>query len=368
MGLEKGTQAPLRLLIVDDSPYNRRLIEGLFAHRTDVVVVGAAADGEEALRLFGALEPDVITLDLEMPKMDGFTVLRILLAKRPVPIIVVSSYAQRENVFRALELGAFDFVTKATSTIDASAEELKSEILLKVLQTRGARDPRRASLRRGDESTRSLSLSAALKGAPKEAPPESKPLQVAPRRVVVIASSTGGPSALLELVAAIPQRFPHAILVAQHMPEKFTRTFAERLGRRGHLRGCEAEDGMVVCAGDILVCPGGFSMELYRDPGGTLRTRVARPTPGDRYVPSGDRLFASAAAVFAADAFAVVLTGMGDDGLAGARKVRDAGGSVVAESAETAVVDGMPGHIRANGLATLVLALPKIAAKIASLP
>jgi two-component system, chemotaxis family, protein-glutamate methylesterase/glutaminase len=359
MDIDK-TIKPLRLLIVDDSAYNRRLIEGLFVRRTDVVVVGTAGDGEEALRLFGALEPDVVTLDLEMPKMDGFTVLRILLAKRAVPVVVVSSYAQRENVFRALELGAFDFVTKATSTIDANADELKREILEKVLQTRGSRDPRKPQLRRGgDESSRSLPPSAPKLDV-------TPPTLTAPRRIIAIACSTGGPSALLELVAALPPNYPHALLIAQHMPEKFTRTFAERLGKRGTLRGREAEDRMVICAGDVLVCPGGFSMELRRDQG-VFYTRISRPSPGDRYAPSGDRLFSSVALTLAREAFAVVLTGMGDDGLVGARLVKDVGGTVVAESSESAVVDGMPGQVREHGLATDVLALSKIAAKLATL-
>jgi two-component system chemotaxis response regulator CheB len=378
-------QKPLRLLIVDDSAYNRRLIEGLFADRDDVEVVGAAADGEEALRLFGAVAPDVVTLDLEMPKMDGFTVLRILLARRAVPIIVVSSYAQRENVLRALELGAVDFVTKATSTIDANAEELKREILRKVLETRNVRaEARRSTRRLSDESGRSLPPPAPSgRSLPPSAPSErlpaaaesgrlpqasgsQPPTSAAPKRIITIACSTGGPSALLDLVGALPQGFPHALLVAQHMPEKFTRTFAERLGKRGPLRGREAEDRMVIGAGEVLVCPGGFSMELRRE-NGVFYTRVSRPLPGERYVPSGDRLLSSAAVALAKDALAVVLTGMGDDGLLGARRVKEAGGLVIAESAETAVVDGMPSQVRDAGIAAEVLPLPAIAAYLASL-
>ncbi|NOU28995.1 MAG: chemotaxis-specific protein-glutamate methyltransferase CheB [Polyangiaceae bacterium] len=349
---------PLRLLIVDDSAYNRRLIQGLFAGRSDVTVVGAAADGEEAIRLSSSLEPDVITLDLEMPKMDGFTALRILLAKRQVPIIVVSSYAQRENVFKALELGAIDFVTKATSTIDANAEDLKREILQKVLAVRGApfrADSRRPSQRRLSDDSGRLP-SSEMKVA----------VAVVPKRVIVIASSTGGPTALLELVGALPKDFPHALLVAQHMPEKFTRTFAERLGRRGALRGAEAEDRMRVHAASVLVCPGGYSMEILRD-AGELFVRVARPLPSDRYVPSGDRLLSSAAVAFGKDAVGVVLTGMGDDGLVGARRIREAGGLIVAEAEETAVVYGMPGAVVAEKLANLELPLPKIADFLATL-
>jgi two-component system, chemotaxis family, protein-glutamate methylesterase/glutaminase len=366
--LRDTVDRPLRLLIVDDSAYNRRLLQGLFTNRPEVEVVGVAGDGEEALRLVNSLEPDAMTLDLEMPKMDGFTLLRIVLARRQIPIIVVSSYAQNENVFRALELGAVDFVTKASSTIDANAEELKQEIVAKVLAVRSAKlrpDAGRISQRKLPDVESSGSI-------PSLAPAQSGS-GIAPQKVVVIASSTGGPAALLELVAAVSAGYPHTFLIAQHMPEKFTRTFAERLGKRGLLQGAEAMDGEPLSAGTVRVCPGGYVMEIEKGvpgmpgPRGSAKLRVQRPHADDRYVPSGDRLFLSAARTFGRNAVAVVLTGMGDDGLAGARLVRAAGGTVIAEAEETAVVFGMPGAIVRAGLATETLPIGALAQYLAKL-
>lgn len=351
-----GDVPRLRILVVDDSPYNRRNIADIFASHPDTEVVGRAGDGEEALRLVATLKPDVITLDLEMPRMDGFTFLRILMAKQPVPVIVVSSYRQKENVFKALELGAVDFVAKPTRQVAPDADGLRKEILDKVLAVRAARAGRN-------------------KPVPvREAPPEKAERVVvgpslAPRHIVGIASSTGGPSAILEIVARLHNRSLAAVLVAQHMPDKFTRTFAERLDRRGAFRFSEAQDGDVVWARTGFVCPGRQCMEVsVASPSGEFRLRTGVPGSGDRYVPSADRMLRSLAVAAGPRVVAVVLTGMGDDGTAGARAVREAGGVVIAESEDTAVVNGMPGSVVREGLANYVLPLPQIAAMIAALP
>jgi two-component system chemotaxis response regulator CheB len=206
--------------------------------------------------------------------------------------------------------------------------------------------------------------------------PEGKPLPydgsssgpyVPPKHVVCIASSTGGPSALLEIFGKIPATSTAAFLVAQHMPDKFTRTFAERLDRRGPVRTAEAQENDAVARMTGFVCPGRQCMEVV-PVGQELRLRVVPSAPSDRYVPSADRLLKSAAAAAGARCIAVVLTGMGDDGVEGARAVLEAGGSIVAESQETAVVYGMPGAVVRAGLAAKVLPLPQIAEFLASLP
>jgi len=206
---------PLRLLVVDDSAYNRRSIAETVAASPEVKVVGKAADGEEALRLVSLLKPDVITLDLEMPRMDGFTFLRILMSKRPTPVVVVSSYSQKENVFKALELGALDFVAKPDRYADAELASVRDELVQKVLLARTLRN-RNLTRRRAFES---------LSGVESERGREQAPT-APPRNLVAIASSTGGPSALMEIFTALPPRLCDALLVAQHIPEKFTRTFA----------------------------------------------------------------------------------------------------------------------------------------------
>ncbi len=348
-------QTPLRLLVVDDSAYNRALLSSMFDKHPEVTVVGRAADGEEALRLAASTQPDVITLDLEMPKMDGFTFLRLQLAKRPVPIIVVSSYAQRENVFRALELGAYDFVAKTASQIGEAEGELQRAILEKVLAIRamgsGFSARMRSRMRVAAESHAGL---------------ETTRPDLAPEILVAIAASTGGPAALSQIAVALPLRARAALLIAQHMPEKFTRTFAERLGKKGTWAFAEAMGGMPITAGTGIVAPGAKCIELQK----TLRgwvTNVVEPRASDRYVPSADRLFISAAAGFGERAVGVVLTGMGDDALEGARAIRAQGGLILAESDETAVAQGMPRAVVQAGLASEVLSLPAIALRLAEL-
>jgi two-component system chemotaxis response regulator CheB len=349
-------------MVVDDSAYNRRNIADVFAQNPDVEVVGKAADGEEALRLATLLKPDVITLDLEMPRMDGFTFLRILMMKQPTPVIVVSSYSQKENVFKALELGALDFVTKPDRQISPDATELREQILQKVLLVRSLRPMFTPPVTR-----RNVSGSWSPDGKPMgfDSGPATN-VYVAPKYLVAIASSTGGPSALLEIFGKIPATTSAAFVVAQHMPDKFTRTFAERLDRRGPVRTTEAQDNDAVSKMTGFVCPGRQCMELVVI-SNELRLKVAPAGSNDRYVPSADRLLRSAAFAAGPKVIGVVLTGMGDDGVEGAKAIRDAGGMVIAESQETAVVFGMPGSVVRAGLASKVLPLPQIAEYLAGL-
>jgi two-component system, chemotaxis family, protein-glutamate methylesterase/glutaminase len=344
----------IRILVVDDSAYNRRNIADVFSGVAEAEVVGKAADGEEALRLSTSLKPDVITLDLEMPRMDGFTFLRILMARQPTPVIVVSSYSQKENVFKALELGALDFVAKPDRQISPDATEVRNEILQKVLMVRNLR-PTTAPQR---------SLRTSVRDSPTLPAP---PPPGAPQFLIGIASSTGGPTALLEVFGRLPEKLAAAVLVAQHMPDKFTRTFAERLDKKGSFRVSEAQDGDLVTARAGFVCPGRQCMELFTAPNGDMRLKTGSAGSADRYVPSADRLLKSMAQVAGPKVVAVVLTGMGDDGLIGARAVREAGGSVIVESQETAVVYGMPGAVARAGLADQVLPLPQLAEYLASL-
>lgn len=345
------SKGPLRVIIVDDSAFNRRSIADILSGVPDVEVVGKAADGEEALRLVTTLRPDVITLDLEMPRMDGFTFLRILMTKMPLPVIVVSSYSQKENVFKALELGALDFIAKPDRYIDPDLVGLREELVRKVTLARSIRS---AAQRRMPEPI-----------VPR--PPETRSsVAQPPRHIVAIASSTGGPSAIIEIFAKLPQNYTSGLVIAQHMPDKFTRTFAERLDRRGPLRTAEAQEGDIVEAGTAFVCPGRQCMELDLGPKG-YRLRLKSPEESDRYVPSADRIMRSVARVAGRRAVGVVLTGMGDDGLAGARAIVEAGGVVVAESEESAVVYGMPGAVVRAGLASMTLSLGEIGEWLARL-
>jgi two-component system chemotaxis response regulator CheB len=284
------------------------------------------------------------------------------MAKAPTPVIVVSSYAQRENVFKALELGALDFVPKP-DRVGPDFIDVREEILKKVLLVRSLRPsfvP--TSIARGAASG---SFASDGRSAGSEAVAPAPTNYRAPKCVVVIASSTGGPSALLQIFARIPATTTAAFLVAQHMPDKFTRTFAERLDKRGAVRTVEASDGDRLGPAKGYVCPGRKCMDLAQV-GAELAVRVGPAATGDRYVPSADRLFKSAAKL-APRCVGVILTGMGDDGVEGGRAIRGAGGVVLAESQETAVVYGMPGAAVRAGVASQVLPLPEIGDYLAQL-
>jgi two-component system chemotaxis response regulator CheB len=310
-------------------------------------VVGKAANGEEALRLVRVTDPDVITLDLEMPKMDGFTFLRILMAKKPLPVLVISSYSQQENVFKALELGALDFVTKPDLLMPGD-HSIRDELLAKLAMVRGI------------HQLKMPNPSFAITAPPSLRPP---PREKLPSRIVVIGASTGGPSALMEVISQLPESTELAILIAQHMPEKFTRTFAERLDRRSKIPVREAEHDEPIRAGEVLLCPGMRCLEIVRKQD-RLYTRVVPPTLKERYYPSADRLFASAAKACPLRTIGVILTGMADDGTAGALELKKAGGHVIAESESTAVVYGMPRAAAEAGAVHRVLPLDAIAAAL----
>lgn len=349
-----SSETQTRVLVVDDSAYTRRSISEVLKSVPGIQIAGKAADGEEALRLVRVAKPDVITLDLEMPRMDGYTFLRILMQTARTPVVVVSSHGQRENVFRALELGAVDFVVKPERMADADLGSLREELIGKV-------EAARRSTRRAQPETQAPIDARVTLPAPARQPPASASEAVELSLVVAIGSSTGGPTALVELFGRLTTRFRGAVLVAQHMPEKFTRTFSERLDRRSALKVVEAEGGEVLRPGTAFVCPGRYSMELDRGASGELRTRLTQKDPADRYVPSADRLLSSVARAVGPRALGVVLTGMGDDGALGAQAIVANGGIVVAESEASAVVYGMPGAAVRAGAVSRSMSVPEIA-------
>ena len=358
--------ASLRVLVVDDSAYNRRTISELLESLPGVEVAGKAADGDEALRMATELRPDLITLDLEMPRMDGFTFLRLLMARQPTPVIVVSGYSAKENVFRALELGALDFVAKPSRTVSSDLGQIRAELAEKVELVKhlspASIDPRR----RGSSFSSGRTATQVFRTVDASGKLSATPSTDEPRWVVVVGASTGGPTALLELFAAFDPSPPAAVVVAQHMPEKFTRTFASRLDRLGKLRIAEASDVSRLSAGQGAICPGGRCIEVTRT-AGVLVTKVVPAASDDRYAPSADRLFESAAVTCGERVIAVVLTGMGDDGARGVVAVKNAGGVVLAEAPETAVIYGMPGAAVRTGAVDRSLSLRELAAQVVAL-
>ncbi|MBN1655114.1 MAG: chemotaxis-specific protein-glutamate methyltransferase CheB [Deltaproteobacteria bacterium] len=354
----------LHVLVVDDSAINRRTIADMLVAIPNVEVVAKASDGDEALRLAGSLKPDLITLDLEMPRMDGFTFMRLLMASRPTPVIVISGYAAKENVFRALELGAIDFIAKPQEGISENAEAIDEQLKRMVKMVRQLSPARFEPAKR-----KFIAPGATITGA--HTATVSKKVRLpeprrTPNRLIVVAASTGGPTALLEVFARLPAEASAAIIVAQHMPERFTRTFAERLDRLSSFRVHEAREIQTLEAGYGLVCPGGRSVEIFGD-SETMMAKVVWPDASDRYAPSADRLFSSAAKVAGDRVIAVVLTGMGDDGSRGVADVKKAGGTVLVEAEETAVIYGMPKAAQRTGRVDRSLPLRELSEYLVSL-
>lgn len=343
--------APVRVLVIDDSAFSRRTITRMLERSPLVCVVGAARDGEEALRKAIELRPDLITLDLEMPRMDGFTFLRLVMSRCPTPVIVISGRKGEQDVFRALDFGAVDFIAKPTPRAGAELETIEQELLRKVHAIRQLRIEKvRARLDAGVAPPRAVPPPARTVGAP---------------RLVAIGSSTGGPAALMQILGSFVVAPPVSVVVCQHMPEGFTRGFAERIDRLTPFAAREAQDGDAPAPGTVLVAPGGMHLEFERRGAGTV-ARLVPAGPGDKYAPAVDRVFASAAKHWGSDVLAIVLTGMGDDGRDGVRTVKEAGGRVVAESEQTAVVFGMPQQAIRTGVVDAVLPLPEIATVIES--
>ncbi len=345
------TTDELRVVVIDDSPYVRQTIAGLLEAEPGIKVVGRAGDGEEGLREVLAKQPDLVTLDLEMPGMDGFALLRILMARAPTAVLVVTARPDRTNVFRALEAGAFDFVGKPSSRAAPELSAMRSDLIAKVRQVR---ELRRDAL---DERARGRRPTPPPLNVVR---PSGRPRAVAPTRLVALAASTGGPPALQRVLAAFPPTGSTAVAITQHMPPQFTHAFAERLARTTPWDAKEAEPGAEVAPGVALVAPGSGSLALRRE-GSAVRASIEPPDSGALFSPSADRMLATAAAAFGADLLAVVLTGMSGDGVAGARAVKAAGGRVIAEARESAVVFGMPEGVINAGLADDVLPLGRIA-------
>lgn len=351
---------PIAALVIDDSAYNRRILSRLLEETGFVRVVATASDGEEGLRRALTLGPDLVTVDLEMPRMDGFTFLRILMAQRPTPVIVISGQVNDQNVFRALDFGAVDFLAKPTRYISDRLVDIRGELLTKVRAV--------SELHLENLTKRSAAASVPPGVAPTGAAPGAAGGPCATRtagglQLVAIGASTGGPTAIQAILTGLGRRFPAPIVVAQHMPPGFTKTFAERLDRLSGLTVREASDGDPLEPGRVLIAPGGYNTRVVRE-ASSLVVRTEPHEPGQSYVPSVDALFESSSAAAGAGVLAVLLTGMGNDGRRGMVRIKQAGGQTVAESEETAIIFGMPREAIAAGAVDRVLPLPAMAPEL----
>jgi two-component system chemotaxis response regulator CheB len=311
----------IRVLVVDDSAFVRQALARMLGSEPDIQVVGTAADGVEGVEKARTLRPDVITLDLQMPRMGGLEALERIMAENPVPVLLLSSVTRQgaEVTLRGLELGAMDFVDKSSVQGNMNLLGLAQELRSKVRALAGAQ-PRRLEKR----------------------PAERRPTGAEPRaEAVVIATSTGGPPALQVIIPELPKDLGAAVLIVQHMPLGFTRSLAERLDARSPLPVREALDGQLVEPGQVVIAPAGRHMKVRRR-GQSIKVVLDDEPRSALHRPSADVLMASTAKAYGAHVLGVVLTGMGSDGVEGLRAIREAGGRTLAESEESCVIYGMP--------------------------
>lgn len=340
----------LRVLVVDDSALMRKLIPQILERDPSIEVVGTAMDGSFGLKKIEDLKPQVVTLDLEMPGMNGIDMLKQIMRKHPVPVIVVSSHSTEgaSITMKALGLGAFDFVAKPQD-VSTRMPEIAAELIAKI---KTAANSRGASLKPFESKT------------PVGKAPASS--DKGPTKVIAIGVSTGGPNALQYVFSQLPAEFPGTILVVQHMPENFTEMFARRLDETCALRVKEAQSGDLLLRGRVLVCPGSRHLKAKRMPLGNVALLSDEPRiRGHR--PSADVLFRSVAEEFGPQAVGLIMTGMGDDGAEGLGAVKAVGGMTIAQSEQSCVVFGMPKAAIERGYATRIVDLESMASTLMSL-
>jgi two-component system, chemotaxis family, protein-glutamate methylesterase/glutaminase len=341
----------LRVLVVDDSALMRKLIPQILARDSDIEVVGTAMDGAFGLKKIEELRPDVVTLDLEMPRMDGMETLRQVTRRFRVPVIVVSALTTEgaSATFKALAMGAFDFVAKPRDAASAHMDEIAVDLIDKI--------------KVAAKSKMRNTTAPVLPDRPRPNKPAMR-LRREPTKVVAIGISTGGPNALQYVLAQLPGDFPGSIVVVQHMPEGFTDMFARRLDECCAIDVKEAQSGDLLIAGRALICPGDRHIKVRRMPlGNTVVLSDEQRMNGHR--PSVDILFRSMAMEFGSRGLGILMTGMGDDGAHGLGLIKDAGGLTIAQSEDSCTVFGMPKAAIERGNAMRVVPLDMLAQTMA---
>jgi two-component system chemotaxis response regulator CheB len=353
-----------RVLVVDDSAFMRKVLETIFTSDAQLQVIGHAKDGREAIALAESLKPDVITMDLNMPHMDGLQATAQIMTTNPRPIVIVSSESKEgaDSTLKALEYGAIDFVTKPSAGIDLDMQSVKDELLRKVKMSAKVRVVRTAS-RIAAALQAPTKTGAAPSVRPAAAPATNSAAAPPDMRfpVVVLAASTGGPATVMRLAPGFTKDFPAAVILVQHMPAAFTTQYAVQLAEFTGIRVKEAESNESIVPGTLYICPGGQHLRV--SPTGRMQLDA---TTGriDGYLPNIDVTMESVAAFAGAMSIGVVLTGMGSDGARGGKAIKNAGGYVLAQDEATSVIFGMPAEVIKCGATDAVLGIDDIYAAI----
>jgi two-component system chemotaxis response regulator CheB len=352
--ISSGQAKKLKVLIVDDSALVRRLLTEMLSSDPSITVLGTATDAYDAREKIKALNPDVLTLDVEMPRMDGVTFLRNLMRLRPMPVIMVSSLTEKgaEVTLDALSIGAVDYLPKPKIDLAATLADYKEELISKVKAAANAR-------LRPTPASASASADAIL--AKRDTLRQLRTTE----RIIAIGASTGGTEAIKEVLVRLPPDTP-GIVITQHIPKLFSGAFARRMDACCQLSVCEAEDGQQILRGHAYIAPGDQHLLLVRD-GARYVCRLDQGPPVNRHKPSVDVLFRSVAQQAGRNAIGVILTGMGKDGALGLKEMRDAGARTIAQDEATSIVWGMPGEAVAAGGAADVLPLGDVASRVLQL-
>lgn len=373
---------PVRVLVVDDSNFFQHRLKDIISEHPDLKVIGIASNGREAVEKAEQLKPDIITMDFEMPVMDGITAIKLIMASRKVPILMFSSltYEGAKVTLDALAAGALDFIPKDFAEVSRSSDSLKKKlherlITLAGVGSRAAPAPAPAAEPKPVPAPQVTSPRAPSPAATPYRPPASlsqdEPAKASgfdnyrlkkQPKILVIGASTGGPVALAEVLITLPANFPLPIVLVQHMPENFTKAFADRLNKQCNIRVREAVDGDQLEPGLALLAPGGKQLMLDKRNGGSVRV-----LPDDErvnYKPSLDITFGSAANIYGDKVLGVVLTGMGSDGCNGARLLKEAGSALWSQDEASCVIYGMPMAVARAGLSDKVLSLKEIGPRL----
>ena len=359
----KVTEKKIRVLVVDDSAFMRNVMRGMIATDSTMEVIGEARDGREAVTLAESLRPDVISMDINMPHMDGLEATEVIMSRNPRPVVIVSSESRdsTRGTLRALELGAIDFVSKPSGAIDLDMNSVREELTRKLRMAAKVRVVRTAG-RPPSQGARSVAPAPARSnGTAVAAPPPPEAAKTsAAHPVVVLAASTGGPAALMRLVPAVRKEIPAALMLALHMPANFTQQFTQQLAESSSILVKPAESGEMIRPGTLYVCPGSHHMRLLPD--GKLQLDDGPRISG--YRPCADVTLESVAAHAGPQAIGVVLTGMGNDAARGLLAVKNSGGYGIAQDEATSMIFGMPQEAIRAGAVDQVLPLDAINAAI----